>query len=339
MSKELEQREKIVAKYLENPNASFRDIGKSLKIHHFTVSRVINRFKQTQSTERQSGSGKKEGFIYESLAKKVLMSSKRNPNKSLRDIASNFGVSHTWVAKVLRRNGIKTYKVQKHANRNDVQAKRAKTRARKLYDNQLRGKNVCIIMDDETYVVGDFRQLPGLSFYRAKLRFGVKKQFKYKSLSKFPQKFLVWQAICSCGRRSKSYIAKGSLKSSNYISECLEKRLLPFIRSHKKPTVFWPDLATIHYSSAVLEWYRVNEVNFVGKDENPPNCPHLRPVETYWALVKEKLRKSKKTAKNYNSFVHLWLKATKQVTDDVVTRLMRRVTSKVREFSRQPIDS
>lgn len=193
-------------------------------------------------------------------------------------------------------------------------------------------------MDDETYVVSDFRQLPGLSFYRAKHRFGVERQYKYKSLSKFPAKYLVWQAICSCGRRSKSYIAKGSMKSENYIKECLQKRLLPFIRSHTKPTIFWPDLASIFYSKTALDWYRKNQVDFVIKEENPPNCPHLRPVETYWALVKSKLRQTKKIAKSYQSFVHLWLEAAKKVKDSVVTRLMECVTSKVRVFSREAVN-
>lgn len=70
MSKQLKQREKIVAKYLENPSATFTDIGKSLGIHHYTVSRVIKRLKNTQSIERKSGSGKKIGFKDQSLAKK-----------------------------------------------------------------------------------------------------------------------------------------------------------------------------------------------------------------------------------------------------------------------------
>ena len=61
-------------------------------------------------------------------------------------------------------NGLKSCIVQKHANRNDIQTAKAKKRAKKLYDNYLRGKNQCIVMDDETYVIGDFKQLPGRAF-------------------------------------------------------------------------------------------------------------------------------------------------------------------------------
>lgn len=66
MSKNVEQREKIVAKYLENPNKTFCAISKSLSMHHFTVNRVINKFKEMQMVQR------KPGIKLFSLAKRSL---------------------------------------------------------------------------------------------------------------------------------------------------------------------------------------------------------------------------------------------------------------------------
>lgn len=123
-----------------------------------------------------------------------------------------------------------------------------------------------------------------------------------------------------------------------YLNECLKKRLLPFIRSHTIFTLFWRDLASAHYSKAVIEWYEKENVKYVPKEANPPNTPHLLPIETYWALVKRNLRTSMKVAKNYQSFAHLWLQAAKKVPTDVVRRLMARVTPKVRIFFRQLIE-
>lgn len=191
---------------------------------------------------------------------------------------------------------------------------------------------------DESYVIGDFSQLPGVSYYRAKWRFGVRHQFKYQGLVKFPKKYLIWQAICSCGKRSKSYIAKGSMNTDIYVKECLQKRLLPFVKSHRVNTIFWPDLASCHYSKKTVKWYKLNHINFVPKDSNPPNCPELRPIERYWALVKAKLRLSGKTAKNRKSFAQLWLSCSKKVGDDVVKRLMAGLKSKIYKFSRTAID-
>ena len=70
------------------------------------------------------------------------------------------------------------------------------------------------------------------------------------------------------------------------------------LRLHNGPTLFWPDLASCHYSKDVLEWYKANEVNFVPKDFNPPNAPELRPIEKYWAIMKQALRKHPKEVKS-----------------------------------------
>lgn len=129
----------------------------------------------------------------------------------------------------------------------------------------------------------------------------------YPALTKFPKKLMIWQAICSCSRRSKTYVAKGTMNAATYHKECLQQRLLPFLRSHNVPPLFWPDLASIHYSKSVVQWYLANEVNFVPMNANLPNRPHLRPIETYWAIIKQKLRKAirkplmHKVFKNYGS--------------------------------------
>lgn len=339
MSKQEQNRAKIISKYLENPAESYRSIGKQLGIPDRTVGRVVNRFKEDQTIARRPGSGGKPGFQSPSLARKILLYVKKIPSASYRQVGQKYGVSQTFVQKVIRKGGLNTYKVQKCPNRNDVQAKKAKIRARKLYESKLAGRKICIIVDDETYVVEDFKQLPGRGFYRAPVRFGVKAKFKYQSLSKYPKKYLVWQAICSCGLKSKAYIAKGTMTSDVYLEECLEKRLLPLIRSHKGSTLFWPDLATVHYSKKVQQWYESNGVNYVPKDLNPPNCPELRPVEKYWSIIKGKLRKSGKVAKNYQSFVQLWRSASRLVEQNLVVRLMAHLKMKIFRFSREPVDN
>lgn len=193
-------------------------------------------------------------------------------------------------------------------------------------------------MDDETYVIADFKQLPGRSFYRSFKRFDVARRFKYQQLCKFPRKYMLWQAICSCGLKSPSYIARGTMTSKIYIEQCLQKRLLPFILKHDQKPLFWPDLAAIHYSKVTQEWYKSNDVLVVPRTANPPNCPHLRPIETYWSLIKQILRKSSKIAKNEASFRKYWLAASKKVPKSLVKDLMGRVTSKVRKFSRDQLE-
>lgn len=146
---------------------------------------------------------------------------------------------------------------------------------------------------------------------------------------------MVWQAICTCGERSQSFITSGTINSQIYIEECLKKRLLPFINSHSISTFFWPDLASCHYSKATMEWYETNNVNVVPKDVNPPNVPELRPIERYWALCKRNLKESKKRAENIENFRRLWQTGSRKVTNETIKSLMLGIPKKIVEFCRE----
>ena len=100
-------------------------------------------------------------------------------------------------------------------------------------------------------VLADFKQIPGQEFYIAKERRGAPVKFMTRSARKYPTKFLVWQAICTCGKKSEAFITSGTLNTDLYVEKCLNKRILPFIQSHNIPVFFWPDLATIHYEKRV----------------------------------------------------------------------------------------
>ena len=113
------------------------------------------------------------------------------------------------------------------------------------------------------------------------------------------KKYLVWQAICGCGKISEPYITTGNMNGQIYRDECLQKRPLP---------LFWPDLATCHYAKPVMKWYEANDVVFVPKEANPPNSPELRPTEKCWAVVKDKLRRTGKVFKNDKDLKKEWMK-------------------------------
>lgn len=324
-------RQQILGTHFENPNASHRWIGKQLGIAHSTVSHVINTFKDRKTTKRKNGSGKKRGTSNPEKARMVLNQFKRYPNISIRDVAKKAKVSVCFVQKTMKRSGLHVYKVQKAPNRSDKQNSVAKTRARKLYREWLT-KPFCIVMDDETYIKADTKQMPGQEHYVATSKLAVPESVRKKKLSKFAKKFLVWQAICGCGKMSQPFITSGTVNGQIYKDECLQKRLLPFLRSHDGPTLFWPDLASCHYARPVLDWYKDNNVVFVPKDVNPPNTPELRPIEKFWAIMKAKLVKTPKLIKNELELKKVWLKVSKQVGPIIAQNLMKGVKAKVRAF-------
>lgn len=331
-SKQERIRELIVHKKQENPDFSHNDIAKSLKLAKSTVTYVLKNFNERKTTARKAGSGGKKGFKCEQKAKEVISAFKRNPRLSIRDVAKKVNMSPGYVQKVRRERGLQSFKVRLAPNRSDKQNSSAKTRSRKLYDKIIHNFD-CVIMDDETYVKADFNQLPGHQFYTAKKKGEVADKFKKKKVDKFAKKYLVWQAICKCGLKSSFFITSGTVDQNIYIKECLNKRLLPLIRQHKGPVLFWPDLATCHYGKLAMKWYEDNGVNIVPKDANPPNCPELRPIEKYWAIMKRKLLKSNKIVKNEKQMMKAWMKLSLEITKADVQRLMAHVNSKLRNFA------
>lgn len=306
-----------------------------LNIPKSTVGDVIKRFKSTLTTERAKGSGRKPGPVDKKQHQKVVRSLKANPGLSLRDRAKKQGGSKSYVHKTMKRAGLKSYHAVKVPNRTDKQLSSVKTRTRLLYDNVLTKFTGYIIMDDETYTKADLKQLPGPQFYVASKRLAAADKFKYQKLDKFCKKFLIWQAICSCGLKSRLFVTTSKLDSNLYIKECLQKRLLPFVRQHDNPVKFWPDLASAHYSAATMDWYQKNNIDVIPKTMNPPNCPEFRPIEKFWSIVKGKLRRTGAVIKNEREMAVKWNNCAAKVDRELVRCMMSSIKSKVRHFIRE----
>ena len=333
-SKQEERRKKNLHNFIENPGLTLSMRVKQLNIPKSTIGSVISRYLEAGSIERKQGSGRKLNSGNKKLNKSITLALNRNPRLSVRDLASKFDTSKSNAWKVKEKLGFKSYRVQKVPNRRDKQNENARKRAFKLYNDVLTKHKGCIIQDDETYLKCDFQQMPGQEFYSRRVGKFVDNKFKCKYVDKFAKKYMIWQAICSCGRRTSPYVITGTLKSSEYIKECLNKRLLPMYRQHNVSPLFWPDLASIHYSRDTISWYEENNVAFVRKIHNPPNSPELRPIERYWAILKRNVKKRSSAASDIKSFKNKLDGAIKSIDMKVVQNLMGGVKGKVRKFGR-----
>ena len=147
---------------------------------------------------------------------------------------------------------------------------------------------------------------------------------------KFPQKTLIWQAICECGLKSSPYVATRTMDTDLYINECLKKRLLPFIAQHNVPCFFWPDLAPMHYSRATLQFCKDNDINIVPTVANQPNVPEDRPIKTYWKLIKDELKKEPRAAQDDQDFKYRWKRASSRIAEETIKSMMSTVRQKIK---------
>ena len=81
-----------------------------------------------------------------------------------------------------------------------------------------------------------------------------------------------------------------------------------------------------------MEWYKKNNVKLVPKTENPPNCPELRVIKKYWAIIKRKMKKTKKLCRNINNIKISFKKASNSFDSYSVHKLMGTTKAKARNF-------
>jgi hypothetical protein len=318
---QLNIRQKIIDKWLQNPSLSHKSIAKEFKMKRYSVSRIIKRFFELQTVERKKKENSFKGARNSNLDSTIVRTIKANRSMSVRDVGKKCRTSSTMVQRGKSRAGLKTYKKQKIPKVTEKQKSVIKTRSRKLSEYSNR-ENVHFVLDDETYIKADFNTLPGPQYYTKSKGETLPEHQTTIGQEKFGPKFLIWQAICECGLRSQAYVVQGTLKTDQYIKEMLKKRLLPFIRKHNERCLFWPDLAPSHYAKNTQKFMRENGIHFVEKNMNPPNVPQCRPIERYWALVKAELRKTGKTAKDEKEFLKMYNEAARKIPRETVANLM-----------------
>ena len=98
------------------------------------------------------------------------------------------GLMESISEKVKKEAGLKTYKIQKVPDRNSKKNLKAKERAKVLQSDLVRNYDCCI-MENETYVLANFLQLPGQEFYVADARGNVTEKFRVQKRSKFLKRF------------------------------------------------------------------------------------------------------------------------------------------------------
>lgn len=326
--------EKIIELFLTNPDYRLKKIAKICEVSLATVERKIRNYSLNLSNERKPGGGRPKGPQDINLEEEMVKKMKARRFDSSRDIARKFKVSQSLVQKVKKRNQLKSCVKQKKALKTTKQFNEGINRAKELHKVLKREKKSCLIMDDETYIKKDFSQIPGKEYYIKGPGEILDESLTTIGYGKFTPKKLFWQAICECGLRSRPYLSAGNMTAEIYTQECLKKRLLPFILEHGGPTIFWPDLAAIHYARSTIQFMNDNEINFVPKSANPAAVPEDRPIEKYWALIKRELKKEPKAATNDKELKYRYQRASSRITEETVKSLMSSVRQKVYERSK-----
>lgn len=218
----------------------------------------------------------------------------RNPAMSIAAAAKKLKMSKSYLGKLkLKKLGIKARTKKAAPKYVKDQEQRVKTACRKLYD-QMSKKT--LVLDDETYVNADPAETPGRKFYHSSDPKLVNYEHKVKNKSKFPTKYLIWQALDDEGNISRPFVSKGTANANVYRDECLCKRLLPFIHRHHEisSVLFWPDLATSHYDKGVTASWTLKSSIMCLRRTILPTCHNCAPSKSFGHYVKKNIPRLRK---------------------------------------------
>lgn len=285
-----------------------------------TVYKSINRVVNNQSTQDKKRSGRPTTWTADKKRKLKRLVNHRT-GISQRRLGRKFDVHHTTICRQLAKMSISYRKREKTPKYKPDQQQRTEKLSGKLANNMYRS-SCSLIIDDEKYFTFSGHNMPGNAGYYSNDKSNCPDEVRFAGKEKFPTKILVWIAISDRGM-SKPLIRPSNaeaIKSDIYISECLEKRLLPFIHEYHQDFkyMFWPDLARAHYSAATVGWMDEN-VNYVAKRLNPPNVPQARPIENFWGCLTQKV------------YDRGWEATSEQ-------QLVRRIESKLKEFDSKSVE-
>lgn len=313
------------------------NLGKLFTVNHFreegmpkaTIYRMLNDYEKGLPAERKPGSGRKAKKATPKMMKQLTKAFDGSDKISIRQAASKFGISKSWLHEALcTKTAIRYRKKQAIPSRTDKQIALAKTKCSRMI-RKFSGR--AFVLDDESYFTLSHSSIGGNDgFYTSDVR-SASATVKFSRKKKFESKVLVWIAIGPKGL-SRPLIRKSgfAINQHTYLCECIRRRLIPYIRASYRQGeyVFWPDQASSHYAGSVKTALTAENIDFVQQADNPSNVPEIRVIEDFWACLKALVYKNGWKAENCNQLITRIKYCLKKVDERVVQRLA--VSTKMR---------
>ncbi|KAG0429426.1 Transposable element Tcb1 transposase [Dictyocoela muelleri] len=288
------QRGKIISLYQEN--FTQKEISEKMKINQSTVSRVLKKYKKYGVIENLKGCGRRK-VINSSDLKILKNSNNKNPKSSLRKMSSDLlkltgkQVSHMTIKNVLNDNGVFAYSPIKKPL---LSKKNIKSRIEKaenfvfMSDDEI--KNI-IFSDESKFNL--FYSDGRVSVWREPST-GLKPKNLIPTVKYGGGSVMVWGCFSYHGVGKLVFI-DGIMDSASYVN-ILTNNLNTSARiMGLESYTFQQDNDPKHTSKLAKRFFSDKNIKLLPW---PAQSPDLNPIETLWAIIKQKLAKF--TPKNKN---------------------------------------
>lgn len=263
-----------------------------------TVKTICARIDATGSAvERKKGSGRpKSARTNDNVAKvaELICSQEDQPgtSKSTREIGTELGISHESVRQIATRDlGLRCFKrVPVQVLTDDTKQKRL-ARSTALFRRLSVKKTKRVFFTDEKV----FYVSPPVSTQNNPVwSAGRKKDINPARLlvqrAKFSARVMVSAGVCFSGKGRLHFVdEKAKINADYYVRELLPKLIDDCQTLMPDGYTFQQDGAPAHTSRQAQDWLQQHTLDFIKKDEWPPNSPDMNPLDFYvWGAMLHK---------------------------------------------------
>lgn len=325
---ELTPRKKAVIIALNNEGLSSRVISDRIGFNHSTVSRLLQKFRQTGSVERTMGRGRKKASTVadDRFLVRLSLKNRRASSTVLKrewEESSGVNVTSRTVRNRLLAAGLAAHRPRK----------------KPLLTKAMRTARLKWARDHATWTAAQWNSVIFSDESKFNLHGSDGPQYVRRrsgeeyhptcitSTVKHPQGQMIWGCISSHGV-GRLHFVTGTVNAEVYIN-ILQTKLLPTIRDQYRDVhgcIFQDDSAPCHRAKKVKDFLASSEIATLTW---PGNSPDLNPIENCWKFVGVKLAAKKPRNKRelQEAIIHVW---NHELTADYLQKLILSMPTRIK---------
>lgn len=329
-------REAIVS--LHKKGKSIPEIAKILSSNCVTYKSVYNtvkRFKETGKTCDRPRSGRPTSVITKNCIKRVRELVRRNPRRSMRQMAKNESMSHTSMQKLCKLSlGLRPFKKVKGQLLSESSRDKRMKRCRILLRDMRSRKEVPTMFSDEKLFMIEAIHNTQNDRVLARTLKDIPDVHRIVTRRQKPPSVMVWAAVMSDGKKMPLIFVEEGLKvNKDVYLNMLQSQVLPWFQNEyrNKPYVFTQDGAPAHTARIVQQWCTENFSGFWSKDMWPPSSPDINPLDfSLWSILEAKA--CSKIHHNIEALKSSLVKAWDEISQDTIRAICSQVPHRMRQI-------